>query len=172
MAGIALLYLVRYGEHAKALALVAAPEVLRASANPYPINPFQWHVVTDDGDHYQLSTVHTREGLSDPASPADTIYKAAATLPVLVAKRSYLGRIYLDWSQYPVLNETPDTSDPNHPLTSVTFSDARFFYNVSFFHGRPESGSAPPLSGTVLLDMSAPEGQRVVETRMGSRLQK
>ena len=173
--GIALLYIFRYGEHAKALAMTAqdAPaEFVRASASPYPTNPFKWHIVQDDGDRYQLQTAHTRTGLFDESTPADTIYKPAPTLPILVAKRSYLGRIYLDWSQYPVLNETPDTSDPNHPLTSVTFSDARFYYNVSFFHGRPEGGAPPPLSGTVLLDMSAPEGQRVVETKMGARVQK
>ena len=126
----------------------------------------------DDGDRYQLQTVHTRTGLFDPVSPADTLYKSAATLPTLVAKRSYLGRTYLDWSQYPVLNETPDTSDPNHPLTSVTFSDARFYYNVSFFHGRPQGTTPPLLSGTVLLDMQAPESQRIIETRMGDRVQK
>ena len=141
--GIALLYALRFGEHAKALALTAqnAPaSFLRASASPYPVNPFLWHVVADDGDHYQLQTMHTNTGLSDQPMPQDTLYKPAATLPLLVAKRSYLGRIYLDWSQYPVLNETIDTSDPNHRLSSVLFSDARFYYNVSFFHGRPESG--------------------------------
>ena len=173
--GIALLYVLRYGEHAKALALAvqnAPAELVRATASPYPIDPFKWHVVEDEGDRYQLQTVHTRTGLVDATSPADTLYKPPATLPVLVAKRSYLGRIYLDWSQYPVLTEAPDTSDPNHPLVSVTFSDARFYYDVSFFHGRPQGGAPPPLSGTVLLDMEAPEGQRVVETRMGSRVQR
>ncbi len=173
--GIALLYALRYGEHAKALALTAqnAPaEFVRASASPYPIDPFKWHIVQDDGDRYELQTVHTRTGLFDASSPADTIYKPAATLPALVAKRSFLGQVYLDWSQYPVLNEASDTSAPNHPLTSVTFSDARFYYDVGFFHGRPQGGAPPPLSGTVLLDMSAPEGQRVVETKMGNRVQK
>ena len=173
--GIALLYAVRYGEHAKALQITstdAPPDQTRRFASPYPVNPFTWRIVEDDGDHYQLHNVNTRTGAVESFGPADTVYKSAATLPVLAAKRSYLGKIYLDWSQYPVVTEVPDTSDPNHPLTLVTFSDARFYYNVSFFHGRPENGSAPPLSGTVLLDMQAPEGQRVVETKMGSRVQK
>ncbi len=173
--GIALLYVLRYGEHAKALALTtqnAPPELVRASASPYPIDPFKWHTVQDDGDRYQLQTIHTRTGLTDATTPADTLYKPAATLPVLVAKRSSLGRIYLDWSQYPVLNETPDTSDPNHPLVSLMFSDVRFYYDVGIFKGRPQGGAPPPLSGTVLLDMDAGEGQRVVETKMGDRVQR
>ena len=181
--GVAVLYAVRYGEHAKALQMATGPEAARAGiadasntfrsfASPYPVNPFHWHVVLDDGDRYQLLSVNTRTAMVDPVTPRDTVYKPAATLPVLVAKRSFLGQIYLDWSQYPVLTETPDNSDPHHPLTSVMFSDARFYYDVSLFHGRPENGSVPPLSGTVLLDMQAPEGQRVVETRMGDRVQK
>ncbi len=44
LVGIALLYIFRYGEHAKALALTAqnAPaDFIRASASPYPIDPFR-----------------------------------------------------------------------------------------------------------------------------------
>jgi inner membrane protein len=173
--GVALLYAVRYAEHARAVETFShdVPDQFRSAfASPYPVDPFRWRVVTDEGDRYQLNTVNTRTGLVDQTMPADTIYKPATTLALLAAKRSYLGTIYLDWSSYPVLTEAPDNSDPNHPLTAVTFSDARFFYNVSFFRGRPENGSAPPLSGTVLLDMNAAEGQRVIETRMGSRVQK
>ena len=87
---------------------------------------------------------------------------------MLVAKRSDLGRVYLDWSSYPVLTESPDNSDPNHPLTLVTFADARFLYDTSLFKGREH----PPISGSVLLNMQAPEGQRVVETRMNGSLQR
>ncbi len=80
--------------------------------------------------------------------------------------------MYLDWSSWPVLAAAPDDTDPRHPLTTVTFADARFLYNTGLLQGRPGNGSAPPLSATVLLDMAAPAGQRLVETRMGGRMQK
>ena len=173
LVAIAALYLFRYDQRNQALKLartVAPAEATRFFASPYPVNPFAWRVVTDTPEAYLLNTINTRQPAPD--APSLTVYKPSGTLPILAAKRTYLGRIYLDWSQYPVLTEQPDTTDPNHPLTAVTFADARFFYNVSFFHGIPENGQPPPLSGTVLLDMTAPEGQRAVETRMGSRLQK
>jgi inner membrane protein len=101
-------------------------------------------------------------------APYETLFKPSTTLPLLVAKRSDLGQIYLDWSMFPVLTETPDTTDPNHPLTRVTFADARLMYRTSLMDGREH----PPLSGSVLLDMQEPEGSRVIETRFDGRTQK
>ena len=69
---------------------------------------------------------------------------------------------------FPVISETPDNTDPNHALVLVTFADARFMYDTVLGDGREH----PPISGAVLLDMQAPEGRRVVETRMSDRLQK
>jgi inner membrane protein len=173
LVGIAALYLFRYDQRNQALLharAVAPAETTRIFASPYPVNPFEWHVVTDTPGAYLLSTVNNRS-TEDPVV-TDTLYKSASTMEMLVAKRTYLGRIYLDWSQYPVITELPETDDPHHPMTAVTFSDARFYYNSSLFHGRPENGAPPVLAGTVLLDMTAPEGQRVVETRMAGRLEK
>ncbi len=172
---VAALYCLRFVEHSKALeaATQTAPaDMLRVFASPRPTNPFTWHIVTETPAAYQLSTVDSRTGTAEPVSPSDTIYKPPPTLPVLAAKRSPLGEVYLDWSMYPVLTETPDNSDTNHPLVQVQFSDARFYYNVGPLHGKPDRTGQPPLSGTVLLDMAAPEGQRVVETRMGGGVQK
>lgn len=114
-----------------------------------------------------LSTLHVSTGLVDPASPSDTVYKPADTPMIKAAENSYLGRVYLDWSSYPVISSAPDTSEPNHPLTEITFGDARFMYDVSVMHGKEK----PPIAGTVLLDGSAPQGEQVVEMRMNSRLQ-
>ena len=166
---VAVLYGFRFGEHAKAvqLAAEATPGATRVFASPYPATPFTWAVVTESPGAYQLSTWNTRLGTAEPAVPADTLNKPPESLVLLAAKRSELGRDYLDWSSYPVLTETPDNSDPHHPLTLVTFADARFLYDVSFLHGREH----PPISGTVLLDMQAPEGQRVVETRFNEKVQ-
>ena len=179
LAAVAVLYLFRYTEHARALTLAAANASQNASAdasqtatrffaNPHPTDPFTWSLVSETPGAYLLSTVDTRTGLFATASPGDTLYKAPGSLAVLAAKRSELGRIYLDWSMYPVISETPDNTDPRRTLTLVTFADARFMYDTVLGQGREH----PALTGSVLLDMQAPEGQRVVETRMGSRLQK
>jgi inner membrane protein len=172
------LWIFRAGEHAKALHLAAQAPPLPASestaqpsrifASPSPGNPFTWHLVLDTPGFYQLATVNTRTQTFDQAAPGDTLYKPAPTLPILAAKRTWLGRIYLDWSQYPVLSESTDTNDPTHPLAIVTFSDARFLYSTFLMDGR---GIHAPLSGQVILDMQAPEGQRVVEILMDNRIQ-
>ena len=81
----------------------------RISASPYPLTPFLWHVVADSPGAYTLSEVNTLH--PEQTQPGETIYKPASTLAMLAAKRSYLGRIYLDWSQYPILTELPDTTD-------------------------------------------------------------
>ena len=91
---------------------------------------------------------------------ADTIYKPPTTLATLVAKRSWLGEVYLDWSQYPVVTETD--SDPDG-LTTVSFRDLRFFYNTPFFSGREKT----PLSGTVYVNAD----RRVVRMEMNGRIQ-
>jgi inner membrane protein len=165
---IAGLYVLRYDQRQIAMNLVAqqAPAE-RVFASPHPTDPFTWSVVSDSPDAYRLYTVGTRSGADVPA-PYETLFKPSTTLPLLVAKRSYLGQIYLDWSMFPVLTETPDTTDPNHPLTRVTFADARFMYATSLTDGREH----PPLSGSVLLDMQEPEGSRVIETKFDGRTQK
>jgi inner membrane protein len=169
LVGVAALYALRLNEHDKAIR--AARENFagdRFFASPYPIDPFRWAVVADRADSYQLLSLNSRTGEADPPSPDDTIFKPEASPAIEAAKRSRLGRVYLDWSSYPVISQAMDRSDPMHPLTAVTFADARFFYDVSFFHGRPANGRTVPLSGTVLVD---PSGE-VVETRMGDRVQR
>lgn len=169
--GVAALYGFRWVQHERALQVAAQngpPDTTRIFASPHPIDPFTWHIVADTPASYQLSTVDTRQGLVLPAVPSDTLFKPPVALPILAAKRSYLGRVYLDWSMYPVVTQAPAGDDPNHPLTEVTFADARFLFDASFMKGR----SNPPLTGTVTLDMAAPEGQRVVEMKMGDREQK
>jgi inner membrane protein len=165
---IAGLYVLRYDQRQIAMHVVAQQASAdRVFASPHPTDPFLWSVVSDSPDAYRLYTVSTRFSADLPA-PYDTLYKPTTTLPLLVAKRSDLGRIYLDWSMFPVLTVTPDTSDPNHPLSRVTFADARFMYSTSLMDGREH----PPLSGSVLLDMEEPEGSRVVETKFDGRTQR
>lgn len=168
--GIAILYVVRFDEHAKAIQIAEANQpdgTTRIFASPHPGNPFAWSTVSDTPTFYQLSTVDTWRNLIAPSAPSDTLYKAPVTLPILVAKRTWLGRVYLDWSMYPVITQSP-AGDPTHPLVEVKFADARFMYDTLLDSGK----SDPPLTGTVLLDMAAPAPDRLVETRMNDRIQK
>jgi len=171
LAGMVAFYGLRFTEHEKAIQVAtdSAPDgTTSVFASPHPINPLVWSTVTDAPTFYQLGTVDAWRGIMQPHAPSDTLYKPEVSLGILAAKRTYLGRIYLDWSMYPVITEAKVLDDPNHPLTAVTFRDARFMYDVM---GRDMRNNSP-ITGTVTLDMAAPEGQRVVEMKMGDREQK
>ncbi len=168
---IGALYLFRFTEHAKALQLTAQtapPDATRFFASPHPVNPFMWSVVTELPASYQLSTINTRTGEASVPSPSDTLYRPETTLALLAGKRTELGKVFLDWSSYPVLSESEDRTDPRHPLARISFADARFMYDTSFLKGRETT----PVSGYVLLDMEAPEGERVVEMGFEGRTSK
>jgi inner membrane protein len=60
----------------------------------------------------------------DPEGKLDIRYKPEETPITLAAKRSYLGRAYLDWAQYPI-TET-ETLQPPEDGYIVQFQDLRF----------------------------------------------
>ena len=144
----------RAGEHAKAIHLVSqnpplpadqgSAPVTRVFASPSPGDPFTWHMIVDTpgflparhGRYPQWNhrsghaRGHAVQACTHPAHPA--------------AKRTGLGRIYLDWSQYPVLTESTDTNDARHPLAIVTFSDARFLTTLSCSRGEHTRPSREP----------------------------
>ena len=140
-------------EQQKALHLAAntdlnGAQILRTTTSPHPITPFRWHVVIETPQYFQLATADT---LTDTltASPANILYKPPTTIATLIAKRSRLGEAYLDWSSFPLVVEAPQAPDPdNAALTTVTFTDLRFLYDVPFMHGREH----PPLTGTVFIN--------------------
>jgi inner membrane protein len=170
LVGIAALYVWRYTERGKAMAIAteSAPAGTgRVFASPHMGNPFLWSTVAEGPEGYRLATIDTLRGMAEAPEPADTVVRPATTLALLAAKRTALGRVYLDWSMFPVLVESPLTDDPHHPLTQVTFEDARFLYDGGLFQR-----SKPPISGTAVLDMAAPEGERVVQLWMDGKLQK
>jgi inner membrane protein len=60
----------------------------------------------------------------DPDGQMQIHYKPEETPTTLAAKKSYLGRVFLDWAKYPLL-ETEHLDDP--PRGSVVrFQDLRF----------------------------------------------
>jgi inner membrane protein len=140
---------------------IASSEVLRVFVSPYPINPFKWHAIVETPSFYQLATVDTLSVAIDTTQAADIFYKPPTTLATLVAKRSWLGEVYLDWSSYPFVMETGGTSPDG--LTTVTFRDLRFLYDTPFLSGREN----PPLSGSVFLNSD----RYIVRMEMDGRVQ-
>jgi inner membrane protein len=150
LVGMSGLWCWRWVEKEKALAVVEqqdfGAQVLRASVSPHPITPYKWHAVVETPMYYQLATIDSlRETVQ--ADSGDTLYKPPTTMATLVAKRSWLGEVYLDWSQYPVVEEMPKSAD-DPGLTTVTFRDLRFMYDVPFLKGR--GGAA--LEGQVMVN--------------------
>ena len=169
LAAIVVLWGWRWIERDNALGLARAEgaggPVTSAFASPYPFNPFLWHVILETTDAYRLLTVDNlrSEALSAPES--DTIYRPPTTLATLVAKRSYLGRIYLDWSRYPIVEQTGVDADGR---ATVTFRDLRFMYDTFLTRDGANSRDNPPLTGTVVVNSD----RHVESIAMGSRQQK
>jgi inner membrane protein len=144
-------------------------EVLRVTASPYPGNPYRWHTVADTPTFYQTATVDTFRSTvaTDPAH--DLFYKPESTLAIHAAIESYFGRVYLDWSSWPLVSDIGPAVPPDAPpgaaaCTAISFRDLRFMYDTSLNQGRDN----PPLSGMVYVDA----GQRVVRMELGGRAQR
>jgi len=143
LSGMVILWCVRWAEHASARNLVEAANVTptpatRIALEPYPINPWRWHAILETDTTWQTAEVdaHTGQIASDPRT--DTIFKPQSTPAIEAAKRTRLGQVYLDWSQWPVVREigqqpAPGNPPPNFPVsrpwTNVEFSDLRFAYS-------------------------------------------
>ena len=144
-------------------------EVLRVMASPYPGNPYHWHTVVETPGFFQVATVDSLKGTLATNPEQDLFYKPAETPATLVAKRSQLGKAYLDWSSWALVTDigptapidaAPGTAD----WTAVIFRDLRFMYDTSLIQGR----NKPPLSGMVYVDAD----HQVTRMDMGRRVQK
>lgn len=138
---------------------------LRVFANPYPANPYLWSVIAETTDSYRLFAVDTLRSEAVSSPERDTIFKPPTTLATLAAKRSLLGEVYLDWSMYPIVEQTGVDGDG---YATVSFRDLRFMYDT--FLNRPGTNSRdkPPILGTVTVDPN----RKIVEMKMGERSQK
>lgn len=128
---IVALWAVRDFEHRRATAamnslLYHAAEPLRVSAYPYWINPFTWQGVVETKNFFALVPVNSLTGEVDPQGTERIRYKPEETPVTQTAKKSYLGGVYLDWAQYPIL-ET-ETHENSADAYTVRFSDLRFAY--------------------------------------------
>jgi len=128
----------RNAEHAHALALIRTGSytrepLIRAAAEPHITDPFRWRVIMETQDYFQTAEVHTiGDGVNTDES-ADVIYKPPVTPAVAAAKQSYLGRVYLDWGKWPVVQDqgtiqAPGADPPQPGWHAVEFQDLRFGY--------------------------------------------
>ncbi len=177
LAFIAILYGVRNAEHQRALSLMRASQtdpVVRVAAEPYPIDPFHWQGLSETANYYRTASITTRNDFVDTDS-GQTIYKPPVTMAVLAAKRSYLGRVYLDWSTWPLVTDLGSVIAPgaetvaNLPAPptdwhTVQFRDLRF----SSSNLIPGSTKSPPLTGWVYIG----PGNEVEAMIMSGREQK
>ncbi len=122
----------------------------RASAYPYWWNPFRWYGVVETRNFYATMPVNSLGPEIDPEGIMEIRYKPEETPATLAAKESYLGRVYLDWAQYPVAEAEKIGNG-----YSVHFEDLRYAY--------PEMKGRATLSATVTLDQDL----KVVEETWG-----
>lgn len=105
--GIVVVWGVRDYEHRRAVNALASrtyngADPLRVSAYPTWINPFAWDGVVETRDFFALTLVDSQGPDVDPEERMEIRYKPEETPITLAAKRSYIGRVYLDWAQYPI----------------------------------------------------------------------
>jgi inner membrane protein len=145
---LAAVILVRDFEHRRAVNALNArtyhdQEPLRAAAFPQPINPFAWNGVVETRDFFQMAPVDSSSGEVDPLNMDVVRFKPEETPVTLAAKRSRLGRVYLDWARYPLAT----TEKLEGGRYQVQFEDLRFESAESVVQHR-----SPILAGYVVLD--------------------
>jgi inner membrane protein len=136
---------VRDFEHRRAIHALEArtyenADPLRVGAYPSWGNPFRWRGVVETRNFFVLADVDSLRPEVDPDGDLEIRYKPEETPVTLAAKRSYLGRVYLDWAKFPI-TETERLSDGGYV---VHFQDLRFT------QAHDESGRRPLAAGVDL----------------------
>jgi inner membrane protein len=156
--GVLAIWSARDYQHRRAVAAMQAriyngADPIRVSAFPYPLTPFTWYGVAETRDFFAQTQIDSLTPEVDPHENMQIRYKAEETPASLAAKSSYLGRVYLDWARYPLV-EVEHLSPPDSGYF-VRFHDLRFMY--------PELSGRRLLTGTVQLD----EKLNVISERFG-----
>jgi inner membrane protein len=155
---VAGLYAVRDHEHRRAVYALQqlrfkAEMPVRASAYPYYWNIFRWYAVAETKDFFASADIDSRTGELN-RSELEFVPKPPETAVTLAAKKCYLGRVYLDWAQYPLVTQTSSVNG-----WTVHFRDLRYDY--------PPLRGGSTLAATVELDRNL----RVVGEKSGRRAQ-
>lgn len=127
--GIVLMWGVRDYEHRKAVTALQSRlyenvDPLRASAYPRATDPFHWYGVVETPAFFALAPVNALSAEVDPKGEMEIRYKPEETPITLAAKKSYLGRVFLDWAQYPI-TETESLASGQEGYI-VRFQDLRY----------------------------------------------
>jgi inner membrane protein len=129
LVGIVLMWGLRDYEHRRAVQALEARtyngvDPLRASAYPKVLDPFHWDGVVETPAFFALAPVDSLAPEVDPEGNLEIRYKPEETPVTLAAKNSYIGRVFLDWAQYPI-TET-ETLQPPEKGYIVLFQDLRY----------------------------------------------
>lgn len=168
--GIVALWGVRDNEHRRAVNALEArtyesADPVRTSAFPLWWTPFRWVGVVETQNFFATTMVDSSTPDVDPNGDMQILYKPEETPVTLAAKRSYLGRVYLDWAQYPITETEPLSDDQGY---IVRFHDLRF--------QQPGRAGRSVLAANVELDRNlkvvkeyfgAPPGKTLPETQSG-----
>ena len=182
LAGMVLLWGWRYAEHARAQSLlennqITTAPVQRMALEPYMIDPFRWHAILETADSFQTAEINTRTGYINSVPQNDVLFKPPSTPATEAAKRTLLGRVYLDWGswavvrdvgQQPVAALSPPNLAPNREWTTVQFTDLRFAYSFLGYGKGAATSASSPLSGWVYII----DGREEAGQGMGGREQK
>jgi inner membrane protein len=128
---------------------------IRVSAYPYWINPFRWYGVAETPAFFAMMNVDSLAPETDPEGRMQIQYKPEETPVTLAAKKTYLGRVYLSWAQYPV-TETEQLENDRAAYV-VRFRDLRYAY--------PGRNTRATLGAMVFLD----RGLQVLGEQFGMR---
>jgi inner membrane protein len=150
-------------EHGRAVAALQSrnyqgADAIRVSAYPYMTNPFRWYGVAETPAFFASMDVDSVAPEVDPDADMRIRYKPEETTVTLAAKKTYLGRVYLSWAQYPVTETEELNSDPVNSTRAayvVRFRDLRYDY--------PGSPARVALGAVVLLTRDL----QVVDERFG-----
>jgi inner membrane protein len=154
--GVLLVWGVRDYEHRRAVHALDArlydgDDPVKVSAYPYWLNPFRWYGVVETQSFFATMQVDSSIPDVDPEAHMQVRQKPEETPVTLAAKSSALGRVYLDWSKYPIVEAEQTESG-----YIVRFHDLRFGY--------PGQTRRAVLSASVQLDKSL----KVVQENFGS----
>lgn len=177
LVGIVLMWGLRDYEHRRAINALDArtyngTDPVRVSAYPRWVNPFQWDGVVETPAFFALASVDSLEPEVDPQGRLEIRYKPEETPITLAAKNSYLGRVYLDWAQYPVTEtETLETTEGGYV---VHFQDLRYVQipsSISGGRGRRVLGAAVQLDKNlhVVGDLYGTEKNQVLVPEPGQK---
>ena len=173
LSGMFLLWCLRYAEHVQAMGLIVnnpitTSPVERIAAEPYPWNPFRWHVIVETQNYYQFAEVNTRTEDVESDPQTDQLFKPPDTAAVEAAKQTALGKVYLDWGRWAVVQDVgqveelgidPPRLPPGRTWTTVEFTDLRFGYD---FRGNGNARPPSGLGGAVyIIDNHEDAGQEI-----------